>query len=61
MVKYRIQDRELAGSIPGSIKCGFLEQDTLSTLLSSGFYPGMPAKNARKGVGTIEDKIYKNK
>ena len=33
-------DREEPGSIPTNIKCCFLEQETLSTLLSTGFYPG---------------------
>ena len=28
------------GSIPTGCKCCVLEQDTLSTLLSTGFYPG---------------------
>ena len=40
MVKHRIWDREVPVSIPANIKCRFLEQETLSTLLSTGFYPG---------------------
>ena len=32
--------REVPGSIPTNCKCCFLEQETLSTLLSTGFYPG---------------------
>ena len=32
--------REVPGSIPTDSKCCFLEQETLSTLLSTGFYPG---------------------
>ena len=39
-VKNRTRDREVPGSIPTNIKCCFLEQETLSTLLSTGFYPG---------------------
>ena len=40
MVKHRTRDREVPGSIPTNCKCCFLEQETLSTLLSTGFYPG---------------------
>ena len=40
VVKHRTRDREVPGSIPTNIKCCFLEQETLSTLLSTGFYPG---------------------
>ena len=40
MVKRWTRDREVPGSIPTNCKCCFLEQETLSTLLSPGFYPG---------------------
>ena len=40
VVKNRTRDRELRGPIPTNIKCCFLEQETLSTLLNTGFYPG---------------------
>ena len=40
VVKHRTRDREVPGSIPTNSKCCFLEQETLSTLLSTGFYPG---------------------
>ena len=40
VVKHRTGDREVPGSIPTYSKCCFLEQETLSTLLSTGFYPG---------------------
>ena len=40
VVKRRTRDREVPGSIPTNSKCCFLEQETLSTLLSTGFYPG---------------------
>ena len=40
VVKHRTRDREVPGSIPTKSKCCFLEQETLSTLLSTGFYPG---------------------
>ena len=40
MVKHRTRDQEIPGSIPTNSKCCFLEQETLSTLLSTGFYPG---------------------
>ena len=40
VVKRRTRDREVPGSIPTNYKCFFLEQETLSTLLSTGFYPG---------------------
>ena len=43
-----IQDRELAGSTPASSKCCDLEQDTLFTLFSIGFYPGRSARNTHK-------------
>ena len=42
-VKRQIQDGGLAGLIPVSTKCCVLEQVTLSTLLSNGFYSGRPA------------------
>ena len=37
VVKRRTQDREVPGLIPTNRKCCFLEQETLSTLLSTGF------------------------
>ena len=40
VVKRRTRDREVLGSIPTNSKCCFLEQETLSTLLSTGFYTG---------------------
>ena len=40
VVKRRTRDREEPGSIPTNCKCCFLEQETLSTLLSTGLYPG---------------------
>ena len=40
VVKRRTRDREVPGSIPTNSKPCFLEQETLSTLLSTGFYPG---------------------
>ena len=40
VVKRRTRDREVPGLIPTNSKCCFLEQETLSTLLSTGFYPG---------------------
>ena len=40
VVKRRTRDPEVPGSIPTDCKCCFLEQETLSTLLSTGFYPG---------------------
>ena len=40
VVKRRTRDREVPGSIPTNSKCCFLEQETLSTLLSTGFYLG---------------------
>ena len=40
VVKRRTRDREVPGSIPTNSKRCFLEQETLSTLLSTGFYPG---------------------
>ena len=40
VVKHRTPDREVTGSIPTNSKCCFLEQEALSTLLSTGFYPG---------------------
>ena len=40
VVKRRTRVREVPGSIPTNCKCCFLEQETLSTLLSTGFYPG---------------------
>ena len=48
VAKRRIQDNELAGSIPANTKCCVLEQVTLSTLLSAGFYPRRPACNTHK-------------
>ena len=53
VVKRWIQDRELAswgmgGLTPASNKCCVLEQKTLSTLLSTGFYLGRPAGNTLK-------------
>ena len=48
VVKRRTRDREVPGSIPTNCKCCFLEQETLSTLLSTGFYPG-------KKEGHMED------
>ena len=33
---------KLEGSMPASTKCCVLEQDTLSILLGTGFYPGRP-------------------
>ena len=38
---------ELAGSTLAITECCVLEQDILSTLVSTGFYSGRPAKNAR--------------
>ena len=40
VVKRRTRDREVPGSIPANCKCCFLELETLSTLLSTCFYPG---------------------
>ena len=40
VVKHRTRDPEVPGSIPTNSKCCFFEQETLSTLLSTGFYPG---------------------
>ena len=40
VVKRRTRDREVPVSIPTNCTCCFLEQETLSTLLSTGFYPG---------------------
>ena len=40
VVKRRTRDREVPGSIPTNSKRCFLEQETFSTLLSTGFYPG---------------------
>ena len=48
MVKLRIQDREYASSTPASVKCCVLEQDTLSRLLKTGFYPERLARNTQK-------------
>ena len=48
VVKRWIQDHELACSTLTSTKHCVLEQDTLSTLLSTGFYPGRPAHNTQK-------------
>ena len=50
VVKRRTRDREVWGSIPTSSKCCFLEQETLSTLLSTGFYPGK--KRAKWKIST---------
>ena len=33
-----------------STKCCVFEQDTLSTLVSTGFYPGSPARNTQLRV-----------
>ena len=49
VVKHRTRDRKVAGSIPTNIKCCFLEQETLSTLLSTGFYPGKKDGNMEDG------------
>ena len=51
VVKRRTRDREVPGSIPTNCKCCFLEQETLSTLLSTGFYPGK--KRATWKISTI--------
>ena len=40
VVKHWTRDQELPGSISTNSKCCFLEQETLSTLISTGFYPG---------------------
>ena len=40
VVKHRTRDREVPDSIPTNSQCCFFEQETLSTLLSTGFYPG---------------------
>ena len=40
VVKHRTRDREVPGSIPTNANRCFLEQETLSTLLSTGFYLG---------------------
>ena len=50
VVKCWTQDCELAiaGSTPARTKCCVLEQDILSTLLSTGFYPGRPVRNTQK-------------
>ena len=50
VVKHLIQDQELVCSTPVSTQCWVLEQDTLSTMLSTGFYPGRPACNTVKPV-----------
>ena len=47
VVKRRTRDREVPGSIPTNSKCCFLEQETLSTLLSNGFYPGKRGPHGR--------------
>ena len=47
VVKRRTRDREVPGSIPTDSKCCFLEQETLSTLLSTGFYPGKRGPHGR--------------
>ena len=39
---------KLVVSAPGRTKCCVLEQDTLSILLSAGFYPGRPMPNTKK-------------
>ena len=39
VVKHWTRDRGVVSSIPTSTKCCVLEQDTVSTLLSTGFYP----------------------
>ena len=38
----------LTSSTPASTKCCVLEQDTLSTLLSTDFYLGAPPRNTQK-------------
>ena len=48
MVKHRTRDREVPGSIPTNSKWCFPEQETLSILLSTGFYSG-------KKEGHMED------
>ena len=50
VVKHRTRDREVPGSIPTNSKCCFLEQETLSTLFSTGFYPGK--KRTTKKIST---------
>ena len=50
VVKHRILGRRVVNSIPKSTKCCVLEQDTLSTLLSTGFYPGR--KRATRKIST---------
>ena len=50
MVKHWTRDREVPGSIPTNIKCCFLEQETLSALLSTGFY--QPKKKATWKIST---------
>ena len=47
VVERRTRDREVPGSIPTDSKCCFLEQETLSTLLSTGFYPGKRGPHGR--------------
>ena len=45
-----IQNRDfskLAGSTPAKSKCCILQQDILSTLLSTGFYPMRHAHNTK--------------
>ena len=45
------RDRELVGLTPASIRCCVLEQDILSILLSTGFYPeGLRIKLIKEGV-----------
>ena len=40
MVKRRTRDREVPGSISTNTKGCLLKQESLSALLSTGFYPG---------------------
>ena len=40
--------RQFADSTPSSTKCCVLEQDTLSTMLSTDFNPGRHAGNTQK-------------
>ena len=40
VVKRQTRDQEVQGSIPTNSSCCFLEQETLSTLLITSFYPG---------------------
>ena len=53
VVKRRTRDREVPGSIPTNYKCCFLEQETLSTLLSTGFYPGKKRATWKISTGLL--------